>query len=369
MIPIIYGLAPIHLPSFFYLDLIARGRVIPRGRYRNEGVSIVIPCHNEEAVIGNTLRHILKIKGLKKEIIVVDDASSDRTAEIAGSFENVKVIKRGHGGRGKAEALNTAVKEAKYDLICVFDADSRPYKNSIQYLVPYLRAKKVAAACGVIKVRNKNFNWLTKLVALEFTIANYLQYKKAMIESYSPWMPGTITLIKKELARFPSSYVEDAELSAQLINKGFEIIVDLRAKASEIAPARLRDYLRQRVRWAKGGWSLLKYISKRKIFNYLLTFFERIQPGLTIASWIVFAYSIYKAWYLPDFIITPLWILTTFTLTWLYKVASEETDEKFEKKTYLTYLLFSSFLYLFIWVRSLFPVKGWAKTVRKKDYR
>ncbi|MEM2964931.1 MAG: glycosyltransferase family 2 protein, partial [Candidatus Bathyarchaeia archaeon] len=135
---------------------------MPRGRYRNEGVSIIIPCHNEEAVIGNTLRHILEIKGLQREIIVVDDASSDRTAEVASSFNDVKVIKRAYGGRGKAEALNTAIEEAKYDLICVFDADSRPYKNSIQYLVPYLRAKKVAAACGVIKVRNKNFNWLTK---------------------------------------------------------------------------------------------------------------------------------------------------------------------------------------------------------------
>jgi cellulose synthase/poly-beta-1,6-N-acetylglucosamine synthase-like glycosyltransferase len=369
MLPIIYGLAPIHLPTFFYLDLIARGGVVPKGRYRNEGVTIIIPCHNEEAVIANTLRKILGLRDLRKEVIVVDDASTDRTFEAASSFKDVKVIRKTSGGRGKAEAINVAVKEAKYDLICIFDADSRPFKRSIQYLVPYLRAEKVAAACGVIKVRNRNYNWLTKLVALEYTIANYLQCKKSMINSYVPWMPGTITLIKRRFAKFPDSYVEDAELSAQLMKKGYRVMVDKRAKASEIAPVTLRDYLRQRVRWARGGWALLKYVDKNRPLNYLLTFFERVQPGLTIASWFVFAYSVYRQWFLLDFILTPLWALTTFTLMWLYRVASNETGEKTDKKTYLTYFFFSSFLYLLVWLRSLFPIRGWHKTMRRRDFR
>ncbi|MEM2865328.1 MAG: glycosyltransferase family 2 protein, partial [Candidatus Bathyarchaeia archaeon] len=359
-----------HVPSFFYLDLMARGRIIPRGRYRGEPISVVIPCHNEEAVIGNTLKALLRIKRGDWEVIVVDDGSSDRTFEVASSFEGVRVLRREGGGRGKGEAVNFAVKHAKHDIICVLDADSRPYRRSLEYLVPYLRAKRVAASCGIVKVRNKRVNWLTEIVSFEYTLANYIQWKKSMIDSYVPWMPGTITLVKRALAEFPPSLVEDAELSAKLVEDGYVIIVDKRAAASEIAPTTLRAYLRQRVRWARGNWSLLKYFRNRRILmNYLLTFFERIQPALTVISYILFGWGIYTRSYAVDFVLTPLWGFTIAVMLLLYRQAVRETREKYRLRTYILYFLASSFLYLAIWVRSLFPLKGWHKTRRVRDYR
>jgi cellulose synthase/poly-beta-1,6-N-acetylglucosamine synthase-like glycosyltransferase len=377
LIPLIYGLAPIHLPSFFYLDLIARGRVLPKGRYRGEPISIVIPCYNEEAVIGNTLKALLKrFKGKIKdlEIIVVDDASTDRTFEVAASIKDdrvkIKVFRKIDGGKGKSEAVNFGIKNAAHNIICVLDADSRPYANSLQYLAPYIKAKHVAAACGIIKIRNKNFNWLTKIVSLEYTIANYIQWKKSMIASYVPWMPGTITLIKKKFAKFPHSLVEDAELSAKLVEEGYKIIVDERAAASEVAPTTLKAYLRQRIRWARGNWSLLKYYRNRKaLMNYLLIFFERIQPALTIISYSIFWWALYFRHYAIDFTLTSLWIFTLIVTFLLYRQSAKEFNEKYDAKTYLIYFFISSFLYIVIWLRSLFPIKGWYKTKRLKDYR
>jgi len=371
MIPIVYGLAPIHIPSFFYLDLMVRGRVLPRGRYKGEPISIVIPCHNEEAVIGNTLKHLLKFnKRIKDlEIIVVDDGSSDHTFEIASSFEGVKVLRKEKGGEGKGEALNFGIKHAKHDIICVLDADSRPQFKSLEVLVPYLRGKRVAASCGIVKVRNKQVNWLTELISFEYTLANYIQWKKSMIDSYVPWMPGTITLIKKKYAHFPSSLVEDAELSAKLIEEGYVILVDKRAVASEIAPTTLKAYFRQRVRWARGNWNLLKYHKNRRVLmNYLLTFFERIQPALTVVSNIIFGWAIYTRNYAIDFVLTPLWIFSITVILLLYRQAVKEIKEKYRLRTYILYFLVSSFLYLAIWFRSLFPIKGWHKTQRVRDY-
>lgn len=371
MIPLVYGLAPIHIPSFFYLDLIARGRVLPRGRYRGEPISVVIPCHNEEAVIGNTLKALLRLKGIKGlEIIVVDDGSSDRTFEVASSFKGVKALWRERGGRGKSEAINFGIKRAKHNIVCILDADSRPYSRSLEYLVPYLRAKRVAASCGIVKVRNKRVNWLTEMVSLEYTVANYIQWKKSMIDSYVPWMPGTITLIKKDLAKFPPSLVEDAELSAKLIEDGYVIVVDKRAAASEIAPTTLRAYLRQRVRWARGNWCLLKYYKNRRaLMNYLLAFFERVQPALAVISYILFGWGIYTKNYAIDFILTPLWAFTVAVILLLYRQATREIREKYRLRTYIAYFLVSSFIYLIVWTRSLFPIKGWHKTRRIKDYR
>ncbi|MEM2340906.1 MAG: glycosyltransferase family 2 protein [Candidatus Bathyarchaeia archaeon] len=368
MIPLVYGLSPIHIPAFFYLDLMARGKRIPRPRYKGEPVSIVIPCHNEEAVIGNTIRALLKLD-LEKEIIIVDDGSTDRTYEIASSFPGVKVIRRESGGSGKSEPLNAGIEAAKYDYVCILDADSRPSSGSIKRLIPYLRAKRVAAACGVIRIRNERLNWITKVVSLEFNIANYLQWKKSMVSGYVPYLPGTIMVIKKELAKFPKSLVEDAELSARLMQKGYVIIVDKRAFATELAPTSFKAYFRQRTRWARGGWCLLKYLTRRAFLSSMLTFFERIQPLLVILSDLIFFFGIYMKWYAIDFILTPLWIFSTLVLFLLYMQAERDMGKHYDKKTYIIYFFVASFIYLIIWIRSLFPIRGWRKTIRQSDYR
>jgi cellulose synthase/poly-beta-1,6-N-acetylglucosamine synthase-like glycosyltransferase len=368
MIPLVYGLAPIHIPAFFYLDLIARGRAIPRPRYKGEPVSIVIPCHNEEAVIGNTIKALMKLD-MEKEIIIVDDGSTDGTYRIASSFPGVKVIRREKGGLGKSEPLNAGIEAAKYDYVCILDADSRPSSASIKRLIPYLRARNVAAACGIIRIRNEKANWLTRVVSLEFNIANYIQWKKSMVSGYIPWMPGTITVIKKDLAKFPKSLVEDAELSAKLIRDGYVIIVDKEAYSTELAPTSLKDYFKQRVRWARGGWSLLKYPTRKAPLSSLLTFFERIQPLLAIASGLIFLFGIYMKWYVVDYILTPLWAFSTIVLLWLYAQAERDMGRRYDKKTYLIYFAMASLIYPLIWIRSLFPIKGWQKTVRMRDYR
>jgi cellulose synthase/poly-beta-1,6-N-acetylglucosamine synthase-like glycosyltransferase len=369
MLPIVYGFAPLHIPTFFYIDLIARGTFRPRAEYREEAVSIIIPCRNEEAVIGNTLKTILEDKELNMEIIVVDDGSTDKTSEVASKFSGVKVLRREYGGRGKWDALNYGIESASNDIVCILDADSRPEPGSIQRLIPYLRDMRVSAACGIIKVRNAGENWLTRMVQLEFAVANYLQQKKSMIRNYVPWMPGTITVIRKELAVFPPSLVEDAELSGQLSDRGFDIVVDVESAASELAPTTLKDYVRQRTRWARGGWALLKYHHNRKrLLNIMLNFFEKTQPIFAVGSWAVFIYGLYMKWYILEVILTNLWILSTGTLLWLYIKSASTFKLNVRKSTVIAYLFISSFLYLIVWLRSLLPLKGWQKTVRSRDF-
>ncbi len=92
------------------------------------GVSIIIPVYNEKNTLPVILERVqavnLKPLGLKKEIIIVDDDSSDGTEEFLKNYraENVKVI-RHPINRGKGAALSTGFKEASKEIILIQDAD------------------------------------------------------------------------------------------------------------------------------------------------------------------------------------------------------------------------------------------------------
>jgi len=94
------------------------------------GLSICIPVLNEEGAIGVTLRRLLATRDpLKRigvtdfEVIVVDDGSTDRTAEIAGGFEGVRLI-RHPANRGYGAALKTGFAAASHELVGFLDADA-----------------------------------------------------------------------------------------------------------------------------------------------------------------------------------------------------------------------------------------------------
>jgi len=87
-------------------------------------LSFVIPAYNEETLIGECLKAISKATESKKydiEVIVVDNASTDKTTEIAGSFEGVKIVKEPH--KGIVWARKAGFLASTGDLIANIDAD------------------------------------------------------------------------------------------------------------------------------------------------------------------------------------------------------------------------------------------------------
>jgi dolichol-phosphate mannosyltransferase len=89
-------------------------------------LSIVIPAYNEERFIGTLLQRIIELDlsplGVEKEIIVVNDCSRDRTAEIAAGFAGVKVSTLPRNS-GTGEAVKTGITLATGDLLIIQDAD------------------------------------------------------------------------------------------------------------------------------------------------------------------------------------------------------------------------------------------------------
>lgn len=87
-------------------------------------VSVVIPAYNEESAIGGVVEQIDSVLsgcGIEHEIIVVDDGSTDRTAERVD--ESRATVISHETNRGYGAALKTGIRSAKHDWICIFDAD------------------------------------------------------------------------------------------------------------------------------------------------------------------------------------------------------------------------------------------------------
>lgn len=97
-------------------------------------VSVIIPAYNAEAFIGRTLASVLAQTYAKLEIIVVDDGSTDGTAEIARSFaqkdERVRLLQKPNGG--VASARNLGIRQSKGAFIAPIDADDIWYPANIE---------------------------------------------------------------------------------------------------------------------------------------------------------------------------------------------------------------------------------------------
>ena len=91
-----------------------------------EGISFLLACYNENETVQDTLSSVLSLEYPEKEIIIINDGSSDNTAEIIYDF------KKNHDfkfvdlevNRGKANALNEGIKQASYEYVMCLDADT-----------------------------------------------------------------------------------------------------------------------------------------------------------------------------------------------------------------------------------------------------
>lgn len=130
--------------------------------------SIIVPCYNEEENIGRCLTSLLSQNYTQKEIIIVDDASEDRTFEIASRFsgEGVTLIPmKAH--KGKVRALNEALKIASGDVIVVLDGDCVVESNWLRHYKEDFANKDVVAVGGGLKGKSDEGFWVSCSILLD----------------------------------------------------------------------------------------------------------------------------------------------------------------------------------------------------------
>jgi cellulose synthase/poly-beta-1,6-N-acetylglucosamine synthase-like glycosyltransferase len=141
-------------------------------------VTVMVPAHNEGIVIVKTVLSLLSFDYPhdRYEIIVINDNSSDNSAELLRGVqkdfgeERLKVINTDNvtGGKGKSNALNIGLKQAKGSVIAVYDADNTPERSALRLLVAeLLQSDRLAAVIGKFRTRNKEATVLTRFINIE----------------------------------------------------------------------------------------------------------------------------------------------------------------------------------------------------------
>ena len=184
-------------------------------------ISVVIPAYDAQETVEECLTALSKqtIPRTEYEIIVVDDGSTDATAEIAARHGAV-VLRQPNSGPAVARNKGTAA--ARGPIVLFTDADCAPVSDWIEQMVAPLRDPQVAGVKGVYRTRQKNRT--ARFIQIEYEDRydhTARSHHVDFIDTYAAGYRRDILLASGGFdAHFPFASVEDQELSFRLAEAG-----------------------------------------------------------------------------------------------------------------------------------------------------
>ncbi len=167
-------------------------------------------------------------------------------------------------GRGKSHALNVALRSVRHDLIAVYDADNRPEPDSLEILVRRLLCNdSIGAVLGKFRTINRGRNLLTRFINLETLGFQWIVQAGRCALFGVGILPGTNFVIRKKVLEECAGWderaiTEDTELSVRIYERGWKIDFAPEAVSWEEEPESFRVWLRQRTRWVRGNFYVLR---------------------------------------------------------------------------------------------------------------
>jgi cellulose synthase/poly-beta-1,6-N-acetylglucosamine synthase-like glycosyltransferase/peptidoglycan/xylan/chitin deacetylase (PgdA/CDA1 family)/spore germination protein YaaH len=224
-------------------------------------VAVLIPAFNEQKVIVRTVRSVLLSHYKDIRIIVIDDGSTDKTyqtvvdaypAEIASG--RLMVLTKPNGG--KADALNFALAKTREDIYIGIDADGVIARDAITNLVCHFANPRIGAVAGNAKVGNRVNLW-TRWQALEYVTSQNFERRALDLFDVVMVVPGAIGAWRTAAVKTGGGYhtntvAEDADLTMNLLEQGYQVIYEDNALAFTEAPVNMNGLMRQRFRWSFG---------------------------------------------------------------------------------------------------------------------
>lgn len=277
-------------------------------------ISVIIPAKDAEKTIGDCLRSLTNQSGYTLgrdyEVILVDDGSSDQTAQI-GRDHAVKVISQDNAG--PAAARNKGVEQAQGDLILFTDADCVPTANWIKEMVEPFQDDTVVGVKGAYHCCEKNgvarfvqqefeykYQALAQLPKIDFIDTYSAAYRKKIFLENNGFDP-----------RFPVPSVEDQEFSFRLARKGYTLIFTNRARVFHSHDLSVKEYVHRK--WGIGYWKafMLRWLPEKTLSDSYTPASQRLQILLLAVLLLSFVVGLF----IPAFLWLSLILLGAFFLT------------------------------------------------------
>jgi poly-beta-1,6-N-acetyl-D-glucosamine synthase len=253
------------------------GRSLP-AQGKRSAVTVLVPAYNEGEHIADTIRSLQNQTVSVHEIIVIDDASSDNTAEVASRL-GVRVVRPPRNTGTKAGAQNYGLQFVQTALTMAIDADTTLAPDAVEKLLPAFNDPKIAAACGFVIPRHVNTIWERGRYieyVFAFTFYKPIQdfYKRPLISSGCFSMYLTRAL--KENGGWPiRTLAEDMDLTWSYYLKRYGIRFIPEAVCYPIEPHSFLFLNKQLKRWSHGFVQNVRlhwrHIRKVQYLNYMVT--------------------------------------------------------------------------------------------------
>ncbi|WP_126428405.1 glycosyltransferase family 2 protein [Brevibacillus marinus] len=322
-VAIIAGIS--YIPGYLNAFMVASLLLDRQPRFKTvaplEDITIVIACRNEEKGIGETLTRIAgQDHAGNIQVIVVDNASTDRTADVAreiGRQLGLDMLVVSERRPGKHNALNRALPLVTTRYVATLDADTLLHPSAIRYIVARMLSAPadVCAVAGAVLVRNSRKNFWTKIQEWDYFLGIASIKRLQGLYQGTLVAQGAFSLYETEAIRkiggWPDAIGEDIVLTWRLLGTNRRVFFEPLAVAFTDVPETGKHFFRQRSRWARGMIEGLKAIKPWEhpiMFTRFLTGYNLIMPYLDI---------VYTFCWIPGLVAACFgyfWIVGPFTL-------------------------------------------------------
>jgi 1,2-diacylglycerol 3-beta-glucosyltransferase len=285
----------------------------------------IVPCRDEEAVVGDTVRYLLDTFASAR-VWVIDDASEDGTAEVVSSFDDPRVHLvqrvRPDARTGKGDALNAAYRalvaalpvdaDVMRTIVVVVDADGRPAPNCLAVCAAdHLFGDESVGAVqvdvwmsnrGVLPANGSRFGaGLVRMQDLEFrTAIAAIQMSRGVTGTISMGGNGQFTRLAALMSitgregPWRGALLEDFELGVHLLTDGWRTGFTRDTHVAQEGLYSLRRFLWQRTRWGQGTMQCARYVRRIWDSRHLTTLgaaemlYYLAQPWLQLLGTLVY---------------------------------------------------------------------------------
>jgi len=304
-------------------------------------VSVVVPALNNEETISRTIESLknMDYPREKLEIIVVDDASNDKTGKIALNH-GARVVKREKRG-GCAGAKNTGVSHARSEIIAFVDANVTVDKDWLKELVTPFKDTSVGATGGSVRAKYRRNHSLGKYISHD------VDYRKRNVNTRS--VPGSNSAYRREVfeivGKLDPYLGEDPDFSYRVSNYGYKIVFTERAIVYHPSFENVWTYFKKQIYY---GWQRIMIFLLRPecrsavIKDEHTPYVVLLQPLILMAATL----SLLLIPFFESFIFLFLGLLALFTavnLPFFFRILSKEA-------TLLPFVFFISFIKSFAYM-------------------